>query len=104
LEPWCSSIVVDIDKHEITKYIQSEQQNTAFNLYDKINDTRKHDIVVHFDAKQLSNNTFNWLVQMPDILTENDLDAGEYEFEIFTVEVNTTNYYENNLIRLDTNQ
>jgi hypothetical protein len=41
---------------------------------------------------------------MPDILTENDLDAGEYEFEIFTVEVNTTNYYENNLIRLDTNQ
>lgn len=101
LEPWCSSIIVDIDKKDITNYIQNEQPNTAFNLTDKINDTRSHDVVVHFDARQLSDDMFNWLVQMPDILNENQLETGQYTFEIFTVEVNVIHHYEHDLIGLE---
>ena len=106
LEPHCDRLYVD-DHYGtmITNYIESEQPNTKFDLLTRVLNTslndpyNENDIVVEFDATQLTNQNFTILQQLPDILY-NQGELGEFTIEIFKLSITSLTEYQNNLIKL----
>ena len=78
------------------------QKNTLFNLGNRIMDIGvepSNDIVVEFDALKLTPQQFNYIAQLPEILSnDEELEVGEFELGIFIVNVNKIKTYEKDLI------
>ena len=73
LEPWCSTIYVDC---EFGEYVINEQPNTTDNLSKKvysIHSEKDNDILIKFDGSKLTNDSFQFITQLPLILK----DSGE---------------------------
>lgn len=100
LEPWCSNIYVDIPQEKIDEYIKLEQPNTQFNLSERINQELDSDIIVRFDARSLTQNSFNFIQNLSEIFDFNKFEIGEYEFDIFNIKVNRVKHYETQLVKL----
>lgn len=100
LEPWCSRMTVDCSDEIINEYIQLEQPNTIMDLTKRFNQTEKSDIIVEFDARSFTQNSFNFIQSLSEIFDFNEFESGEYEFDIFKVKVSRVKHYENNLINL----
>jgi len=101
LEPWCDNINVDIEQSKIDEYIQKEQPNTDYDLSERINkDGVDSDIILRFDANKLTQYSYNMITELSSILESSEIEVGEFEFDIFRVEVNRVKTYENKLIRL----
>ena len=99
LEPWCSVIYADCDNKE---YINKEQPNTTFGLWDRIKpyDNEKNtEILISFDGSKLNQQNFQLLQQFPDIIKESG-EIGSFELDIFTVDIIQMNEYQNGLIYL----
>jgi hypothetical protein len=103
LEPWCDRIYIE-DQDIVDIYIDREQKNTSFNLSKRVfiesnNDPiGENDIVVVFDATQLTQQNIQLLQQLPNIIQESG-EIGKFELDIFTIEVNHMEEYTNNLIK-----
>jgi len=103
LEPWCSKICVGEQDINIIDYISKEQKNTLYYLQSKVwyNDGEArldNDIVVEFDASKLTNDNFQFLTQLPEIL-QNSGEVGEVmEYDIFEIIINSLKTYEEDLI------
>jgi len=100
LEPLCSHIEIDVRDIEINKYIEFEQQNTQFNLKERINSNKDCDIIVEFDANKLTQYSYNIITELSSILESSEIEVGEFELDIFKVKVNEVKTYENDLIHL----
>ncbi len=104
LEPWCSTLYADFQKYMREMYIREEQKNTLFDLEDRVrqtyeNDEKNNDIIVEFDAKEFTPQQFNYLAQLPEILSNDDeLDIGEFDLGIFTIMIHRIKTYEKNLV------
>ena len=97
LEPWCSTIYVDCDYDE---YISDEQVDTDFNLSDRIkpyDNEKNNNIIIRFDAKKLTPDNFQILVNLSEILKESG-EIGEMEYDIFKFYIKSLNTYEKDLI------
>lgn len=99
IEPFCDSLATDLTNDIIDDYISTEQLNTSFDLRKKFYNKDTHDIVIKFDCNNLNNQNFNIIQNLSEILDNNQLDIGTYEFDIFTLVINNITFYENNLIR-----
>jgi glycosyltransferase involved in cell wall biosynthesis len=100
LEPWCSTIYVNPDI--IKSYVETEKINTTMDLYDRVkplDNEKQNEILVTIDANKFTEQDFNYIQQLPEIIA----DSGEVAFhgevgnllvEIFE-EMNT---YEKDLI------
>jgi len=100
LEPWCSTIYVNPDI--IKSYVETEKVNTTMDLYNRVkplDNEKQNEILVTIDGSKFTEQDFNLIQQLPDILK----DSGEPKFhgeignlivEIFE-EMNT---YEKDLI------
>jgi len=104
LEPWCSKIYLDLRKNDvISEYRKEEQQNTQFDLDERIKlyGTNKiseiHDICVEFDASKLNNENFQVLVNLSKMLQDSG-EIGEMEYGIFKFYIKSLETYEKNLI------
>ena len=103
LAAWCSDIYGDWGGHKgfhVNKYIKEEQPNTDFNLSKRIHTQHRgpvNDIVVHIDCQYLNQQNFQMLTQLPEILEEQG-EIGEFELDVFTVEVRKLKTYEKELI------
>ena len=103
LEPWCDRIYIE-NQDIVDIYINQEQKNTLFNLSKRVfiksnNDPiGENDIVVEFDATQLTQQNFQLLQQLPSIIKESG-EIGKFELDIFTIEINHLEEYTNNLIK-----
>jgi len=109
LEPWCSKIYVELNVStfgfpSITKYINEEDKNTAFNMYKRVyyvpddGDVNKlNNIIVEFDAQKLTNENFKFLTQLPNVLKDSG-EIGEMEYDIFKITINSLETYEKELI------
>ena len=103
LEPWCDRIYIE-NQDIVDIYINQEQKNTLFNLSKRVfiesnNDPiGENDIVVEFDATQLTQQNFKLLQQLPSIIKESG-EIGKFELDIFTIEINHLEEYTNNLIK-----
>jgi len=104
LEPWCSTLYTDDEMGVLeSSYLEMEQPHTKINLVDKLK-IRKYivptnNIIIEFDAKQLTQESFNILVQFPEIISESG-EIGIFELDIFKIIINNLETYEHNLIHI----
>jgi GT2 family glycosyltransferase len=106
LEPWCDRLYIDDEMQVITShYIDQEQPNTKFDLSKRVltignNDPiGENDIVVEFDGMRLTNENFQLLQQLPEIIKESG-EVGIFELDIFKITINSLQTYEHTLIYL----
>lgn len=101
LEPWCDTLFTDVN---CDRYKKLEQPNTKFDLNKKIRSIKsltdsENDVLIEFDASRFSNNHFNFISNLSDVITETN-DVGSFEFDIFKITINKLRPIENDLIRL----
>jgi hypothetical protein len=99
LEPLCNNIGVENRHLYIDEYLKIEQEHTPFNLSQKIinyNDVNNK-VIVEFDINKMSQQSFNVLLQLPDIIKESG-EIGEFELDVFRVVIKDMRTYENDLI------
>ena len=103
LEPWCSTIYIEDTDVLTSHYLDLEQPHTKINLTDKIKvigyTVPNNDIVVELDGKQLTQESFNILTQLPDIITESG-EIGTFELDMFKITIAHLNTYEHELIHI----
>jgi hypothetical protein len=98
LEPWCSTIYVDCDYKE---YINKEQLNTKFDLWERIrpyNNEKQNYILIDFDAKYFTQNSFNIIQNLSDIISESG-EIGEFELDCFKITIVNLSTFEESLIK-----
>ena len=103
LEPWCSKIYVEERDINIINYISKEQKNTLHRLQSKVwyNDGEVRldsDIVVEFDASKLTNDNFQFLTQLSEVLQDSGEVGEVMEHDIFEIVINSLKTYEEGLI------
>ena len=103
LEPWCSDIYGDWVGHKgyhINKYIEEEQPNTKYKLSKKIHTQHTNptnDIIIRFDCDKLTQNSFNILQNISEILKDSG-GIGVMTLDIFELEIRNLKTYEKTLI------
>jgi glycosyltransferase involved in cell wall biosynthesis len=102
LEPWCSTIYSDGD---FISYIEREKINTSYDLYDRVRileSPRANDIYVNIDNNIMTQEDFQYIQQLSEILQESTILEDDYgcEFEVgnLHITVNNMKTYENDLI------
>jgi hypothetical protein len=103
LEPWCSTIYIEDTDVLTSHYLDLEQQHTKIDLTKKIKvigySVPDNDIVVEFDATKLNQESFNILMQLPEIIAESG-EVGTFELDIFKITINNMTTYEHDLIHI----
>jgi glycosyltransferase involved in cell wall biosynthesis len=106
LEPWCSRIYSDFSTEKVQEYIENEQPNTMYDLKKRISCSWKlvglvGDVIVKFDGRQLTQQKFMEVITQFSSILDQIKEVGEYEFDIFSVDVRAIRHYENELIVCD---
>ena len=104
LEPWCSNIYTNLTSKQLIEYVNKEQPDTQFDLSKKIlpyiqGADPKNNILVRFDARYLTPQNFQTLVNLSQILKESG-EVGEMELEIFKFYIKSLDSYERELINV----
>lgn len=89
LEPWCSNIYTDCNQRELDLYIHREQKNTTRPLKERVghyDDEINNGVVVRFDGSELTNELYNFLLNLGDILTDSG-ELGEMAYSIFHLKI-----------------
>lgn len=104
LEPWCDRLYIEDSMQVITdSYREKEQPNTKFDLSKRVltleyNDPKaENDIIVEFDARNFTQQSFQLIQQLPEIIKESG-EVGEFELDIFHVTINAMTEYQDDLI------
>jgi glycosyltransferase involved in cell wall biosynthesis len=104
LEPWCDRIYIEDEMQVLTdSYIEKEQSNTKYDLKKRVLTIEhnypegENDIVLEFDARMFTQNSFNIIQNLSDIITESG-EVGIFELDCFKVTINNLETYEKNLI------
>lgn len=102
LEPWCDVIYIQDSMQVLTdSYIGGEQSNTKHDLRKRIKDvsmvTPNNDIIVEFDATKATNQSYQIIQQLPQIIAESG-EVGEFELDIFKIKITALNTYESKYI------
>ena len=106
LEPWCDRIYIN-DTYGIilTQYINSESNNTSFDLTKRVLNINKNepyaenDIIIEFNAQHFNQNSFNIIQNLSDIITESG-EVGEFELDSLKITIRDLKTYEHELIYL----
>ena len=103
-EPWCNTIYINDEMGVLeASYYELEQKHTLINLKDKIkligHDIPQNEIVVEFDATLMNQDAFNMIMQLPEIIEESG-EVGEFELDIFKINIRAMNTYEHDLIHI----
>jgi len=102
LEPWSDSMYID-DKELVEQYIKEEQPQTKFDLKERLLKSEiDNDIVVEFDLQKLTQNDYEILKMLPEIIKDSGK-IGEFTLEIFDVTITSLKTYEKELIGCDSN-
>jgi glycosyltransferase involved in cell wall biosynthesis len=103
LEPWCSTIYIEDTDVLTSHYLDLEQPNTKINLADRIKTigytVPNNDIIVEFDGTKLTQDSFNVIQQLSEIIKESG-EIGSFELDIFRIEIKKMDEYQNTLIKL----
>jgi hypothetical protein len=105
IEPWCSTLYVDVNFDE---YIKSEQPNTEFDLTKRIysiDSEKQNDIIVKFDLADITNHNWEILKELSEVLANDDILAedgsGEFNLDVFRITINNLQTYEEELIKCE---
>ena len=104
LEPWCDRIYIEDELGILfAAYYETEHKNTSYDLKKRVLSTKwndpqgENDIVVEFDVKQFTQQSFNIIQQFSEIIKEGG-EIGEFELDIFKVTINSLTEYQKDLI------
>jgi len=103
LEPWCSKIYLDTGSDYMHDYKKEEQPNSDFDIDEKIklygnaDLTKYHDIVVEFDCRELTNEKFQILTNLSEMLKDSG-EIGEMEYDIFKFKIKSLDTYEKDYV------
>ena len=102
LEPWFNHIASDLPQDQLSKYIEHEQPNTRFNLTDRLSGLNSgivetHDIVVSADAQRFTQQEWNYIQNLSDILTDSG-EIGSFQLGNLQITINALTHYEKDLI------
>ena len=105
LEPWCDRIYVDevFTVGRAWDYVEVEQEKTKYDLKKRVllakeNDPHgENDIVVEFDATKLTQQGYQMIQQLSQILQQSG-EIGEFELDIFKITIRSLDTYESKLI------
>ena len=107
LEPWCDRIYIDDEMQVLTThYIDSEQSNTTYDLTKRImiighNDPQgENDVVIEFDIKRMSHIDYRYLQQIPEILSQSDVEIGNFRLGNLQIYITHLESYEKTLINI----
>ena len=108
LEPWCDRIYIDdVMGVLFASYYEYEHKRTSYDLRKRVltlgyQDPHEYDdIIVEIDGKQFSNQDFQVLQQLPDILQEQG-QPGKFRLGNMTVTVHRLEESQNSLIHVTT--
>ena len=103
MEPWCSTIYVNPGL--IKGYIEYEKENTKINLHDRIkpfDNEKQNQILVEIDINNFTQEDFNYIQQLPEILDNSTFLEEDYgdEFEVgnLRLTIMATDTFEKELI------
>jgi len=103
LEPWCSTIYINDTDVLTSHYLDLEQKHTKINLADRIKvigyTAPNNDITVEFDGAKLTQDSFNIIQQLSEIIKESG-EIGSFELDIFKIEIKKMDEYQNTLIKI----
>jgi len=104
LEPWCSKIYLDFGSDYMSEYRKEEQQDTQFNLDEKIfmygnskPSDLGNDIIIEFDCRMLNASNFQTIVNLSEIIQQSG-EVGVMEYDVFKFHINSLDTYEKELI------
>ena len=102
LEPWCGYMVVPA-REEIEQYIKEEQPNTDYHLDKKLHTDLPgipmYDIRVRFNPWNFTQESFNILQKLPDIIKDSGEEGQEFELDIFEISIDKmTEHQEDNIV------
>lgn len=103
LEPWCSTLYSD-DEMGVVKaaYYDYEQYETKTDLKKKIRcykyEEPSNDIVLEFDAKQLTDQSYSVIQNLPFIIQQSG-EIGTFQLDIFKVTIRSMKTYEKDMIK-----
>ena len=98
LEPWFDKIWVDSPL--IEPYIDIEQKNTIINLKERVRSIDEEvdtNIVVRLNALKLTNETFNHIQQLAEIIDQHQ-ELGTFELGNLNIEIHSLEEYQESLI------
>ena len=102
LEPWSDSMYIN-DKELVEQYIKEEQPQTKFDLNERLLKSEiDNDIVVEFDLFKLTENDWEILKMLPEIIKDSGK-IGKFTLEIFDVTITSLKTYEKELIKCNLN-
>ncbi len=88
LEPWCSYLTMP-DGDVLMKYIEQEQPNTDYDLSKRLHqDIPKNieqDIMIRFNPNHLSQNSYNIITKLPDIIKDSGEEGERFQLDIFDI-------------------
>ena len=106
LEPWCDRIYIGDEMQSIVEsYIKQEQFNTTYDMANRVfcvgsnNPHAENDIILEFDTKKLTQEGFNIIQQLPDIIKDNGA-PGVFVLDIFKITIVSILENQKNLIKL----
>jgi glycosyltransferase involved in cell wall biosynthesis len=103
LEPWCDKIFIRDDMDiTIPEYIKNEQPNTKFDLKNRIkqyNDICETNIIVEFDGFKFTQQSYQIIQNLSQIIAQSN-ETGEFELDIFRINISSLQTYEKDLIKL----
>jgi len=107
LEPLCDRLYVEDENGVLAAYYYDEEQkNTKFDLKQRVvslehnTPTDYEDIVVEFDWKLITQQSFQILQQLHHIIKDSG-EIGKFNLDIFTITINQIEDYTPNLINLN---
>jgi len=104
LEPWCDTLYTDDEMGVLeSTYYDLEQKHTKIDLKSKFkvikHSVPDNDIVIEFDAKQLTQESFKLITQLTEIIGGSG-ELGEFELDIFKISIYAMTTYEHSLIHI----
>ena len=101
LEPHCSTVYVN--PSIIKSYIETEKLNTIIDLYDRVkpyDNEKNNEILVTIDTNKFTEQDYNYIQRLPEILADSGEIAFHGEIGNLTVEIfDKMNTYEKKLIK-----
>jgi len=104
LEPWADVLYVDEGNVPtlIKSYIDSEQPNTAFDLFDRFkpyDNEKNSEILVELDGSNFNQQDYKIITQLSDIIKDSG-SVGRFKLSNVVIEIIQMNEYQNQLIKL----
>ncbi len=104
LEIWADVLYVDEGNVPtlIKNYIDSEQPNTAFDLFDRLkpyNNEKNSEILVELDGSNFTQQDYKIITQLSDIIKDSG-SVGRFKLSNVIIEIIQMNEYQNKLIKL----